>query len=735
MKRTAEKLLSSYHELICSLLPGCLGVGILDGELTECGSRGAFDAAGFAAWLRSRPESLSGAADLSPARRRAADEFEVALALVDSTQKLIAVVGVGLSQSLAKSLGANPGKALRQRLRPVLDCLHRELASAARAKSKVATLSERTRDLEWLFQISGELAGAASNQSALEHLLRTAAERMQAACVWMIVPAQSLLIRQARVGAEEVERHERSRAAVQPHLLAWSEKHHRPLISNRAGTGNTTVSPCKLLAVPLRPAKGAASGILLFINPPNAPDFVKRQGFLAADVARHATQLLQAQYDLATGLLTRAALQQSYAQLPPAAKTLPQTVLHLDVDRLHVINNVCGFQAGDNVIVRVANVLGPPLVPNDALIARISGDQFALVLPDMQISDAVALAERIRQQVSANAAEWLKERPQELTLSCGIAAITDSRLGLAPALVAAEAACRTAKEHGRNRVEVYSCDDASVIQRVGDVHKFASLGQALKTDCFELFAQSVVPLGSTELAGGYEVLLRLRKDDGTYEGPNQFLPAAERYQMMPAIDRWVFDHTMQSIEEYSGVLRRRGLGISWNMSGKSLDDDQFVDHMLTRIRNSRFPPGLLTVEITEQSALRNLASAASLMKRLREIGCGVALDDFGSGANSLTYLRELPLTRVKIDGSFVRDVLTNSRSESTLRSIVELLRPFNVEIVAEYIETQAMSRKVGSLGIDYGQGYAFGRPEPLRAVLIGLQQDESRRLHRLALEI
>lgn len=734
MRRTAETLLSSYYELICSLLPGCLGVGIADGELVDCGGRGDFDSSAFCAWLRAQQPGIASSADLNCARMRCAGQFGIGLALVDSTRKLIAVVGVALTREQASALGGNPGKALRQRLQPVLDCLHRELGSAARAKSKVATLSERTRDLEWLFQIAGELKSAASNVGALQHLIGTAADRIKADFACLIVPGQHLLVQHARPGGPQSATCELIRAKVQNHILTWAAKHRRPLIVNGAGTEGAKLPPCKLLAVPLLPAKGPVIGALLFINSPTAAPFLKRHGFLAADIARHAVQLLQSQYDLATGLLTRSALEQTYGLLPGAIKSAPQTVLHIDIDRLHVINNVQGFPAGDAVILRLAAFLAPPLIPRDALIARLAGDQFAVVLPNTQSAGAVALAVELQRLLTAAFSASLPDS-QPPTLSCGVAEIVDSRLGLGPALVSAEAACRTAKEHGGNRIESYTCDDASVVRRYGDARKAWSLEDALESNRFELFAQAIVPLSNPELPSGYEVLLRLRNEDGSVDGPDSFLPAAQRYQMMPAIDRWVLDHTLSIVEPYAGVLIRRGIRISWNITGFSLGDAQFVEYLLTRVKGSRLPPGLMNVEITEQSAVRNLASAVQLMKRLRELGCGVALDDFGTGTSSLTYLRDLPVSRVKIDGSFVRDIMTNRRAESTLKSIVELVRPYDVEIVAEYVENEDVARKARLLGIDYGQGYAFGKPRSLALELEALKQDESRKLHRLALEI
>jgi EAL domain-containing protein (putative c-di-GMP-specific phosphodiesterase class I) len=182
-------------------------------------------------------------------------------------------------------------------------------------------------------------------------------------------------------------------------------------------------------------------------------------------------------------------------------------------------------------------------------------------------------------------------------------------------------------------------------------------------------------------------------------------------------------------------MRSRNLSVSLNLTGSSLGDARFADQLVARLKSSRVPPGFINIEVTEQAAMRNLACAVRMMNSLRALGCGVALDDFGTGTNSLSYLRDLPVTRVKIDGSFVRDILTNRRSEQTIRAIMQLLKAFPVDTVAEYVETQDIARKLRTIGVDYGQGYAFGKPADFAATLAELERDESRRMHALALEI
>jgi diguanylate cyclase (GGDEF)-like protein len=734
MKRTFAALVPTYYELVQSLVSGCIGVCLLDSELASQGFGGRFDPENFASWLRTRGWKEGKAVGSHAARLRGSAVLEVALPLVDSAGKMIAALCIATENSPAGAVADNPGKALRQRLKPALDCLHRELGAAMRARTKTSDLTDRTQDLQWLFEIAGDLGSAAGSHSVLEGLVTVATVRMGSAFGALIVPEQSLLVEHAVPGNGGPGHFAKAREQTQTHLLAWAQRSRRPLVINRVGRQAATVTPCKVLCVPVLQNKKRVIGILVFINPPDGADYQNRQTFLAAHIARQAAVLLQAQFDLATGLYTRSALEQVYEALPAATRAGKQTVLHIDIDQLHVINELHGFNTGDDLIVRLAHLLVPPILPADALAARLSGDRFIVILPSCDTRAAAELAVQLQQAIARQPVGDTDGRI-EATLSCGITDLSALPGGLARALAAAETACQAAKDRGRSRVEIYACDDASIIQRHGDVFIVGSLREALKTNQFVLYAQPIRPLKNPELPGGYEILIRLRNADSSIATPSEFFSAAQRYQLLPAIDQWVLDHALETLEKHASLLRQRRISFSLNVTGSSLADDKFANQLIERLRTSRIPPGFISVEITEQAAMRNLPCAVRVMNKLRGAGCGVALDDFGTGTNSLTYLRDLPITRVKIDGSFVRDILTNGRSEATIRAIMQLVRAFPVDTVAEYVETAAVAQRLKAIGVDYGQGYAFGKPEPLDTVLEGLERDESRTMHALSLEI
>ena len=274
-----------------------------------------------------------------------------------------------------------------------------------------------------------------------------------------------------------------------------------------------------------------------------------------------------------------------------------------------------------------------------------------------------------------------------------------------------------------------------MIRRHVDAVAVGQLRSALKSDRLLLFAQRITSLRDASLPGGYEILLRLRAPDGGVVAPGPLISAAERYQLLPSIDRWVAQRALQVLAPYRGMLKSRGLGISINVSGQSVGSDDYTQQLMSDLKAANLPAGSITVEITEQAAVASLPRAREMIGRLGPWGCKFALDDFGTGSNTLTYLNALPIARVKIDGSFVRDIVTNPRSQATVRGIVELARAFSIDTVAEFVENEAIAEKVRSLGVDYAQGYAFGRPEPLEGILESLARDESRRLQRLYLEL
>jgi EAL domain-containing protein (putative c-di-GMP-specific phosphodiesterase class I) len=310
-----------------------------------------------------------------------------------------------------------------------------------------------------------------------------------------------------------------------------------------------------------------------------------------------------------------------------------------------------------------------------------------------------------------------------VSISIGVALLDTAAGEVMHSLAAAETACKAAKDRGRNRVEVYHASDASLVRRLADINLVGELRAAIDADRLWLAAQVILPLAA---AGSprwhFELLLRMVDEDGRSVGPDRFLSAANRYQLMPEIDRWVINKTIEMLKPHAQLLAGTSMSFAINFSGQSLKDDDFVDFVLERIRLSGLDPAVLCFELTESATIANLGRAESLIRSLRRLGCGVALDDFGTGLSSLAYLRQLPVSILKIDGSFVRDSVKDQGAASLIYAIVQLARGMSLTTVAEYVETDEIHALVASLGVDYGQGFAIGKPRPLADVLAELPQ-------------
>jgi EAL domain-containing protein (putative c-di-GMP-specific phosphodiesterase class I) len=308
-----------------------------------------------------------------------------------------------------------------------------------------------------------------------------------------------------------------------------------------------------------------------------------------------------------------------------------------------------------------------------------------------------------------------------ISISAGVAPLEAGNTELAHVLAAAETACKVAKDRGRNRVEVYRANDVSIVRRHADVSIAAQLREAIDDGRLHLDAQLILPFSAADSARPhYELLLRMTDDGGRTVGPDTFLSAATRFQLMPVIDRWVINHVIEALKPRASILEGKALGFAVNFSGQSLNEDHFADVLIESIASSGLDPELFCFELTENATVANLSRTEELMWRLRHLGCGVALDDFGTGLSSLSCLRQLPVTMLKIDGSFVRDVLKDARAEAMVRAIAQLARSMSIITVAEYIETEAISARIAELGVDYGQGFAIGRPIPLADLLTEL---------------
>jgi diguanylate cyclase (GGDEF)-like protein len=425
----------------------------------------------------------------------------------------------------------------------------------------------------------------------------------------------------------------------------------------------------------------------------------------------------QASHDALTGLVNRPRFESLLTDaLARNAQTGEQVVLiYFDLDQFKVVNDTCGHAAGDELLRQMAWRLRT-LVGEAGTLARLGGDEFALLLPGHSVQQAMPLAEQLRQEIVAHRFYW-KERTFAVSASIGLVALGRDMRSVADALAAADQACYLAKENGRDRVHLYLPDDHQVLQRRGEMHWVERLQAALDRNQFTLVAQEIRAIRHHPRRDGapsrrFEVLLRMDGADGELIAPMAFIPAAERYGLMPRIDRWVIQRACREL----AALREGGMELPTcmvNLSGASASEPGLADYIADCLRENGLKGHHLGVELTETAAVQNLDACSELMARLRRLGCPIALDDFGSGMSSFTYLRKLPIDYLKIDSAFVRRIATDPIDHAMVETIQRIAGIMGVRTVAEGVETAEVLESLSLIGVDFAQGNWVRRAVPL----------------------
>jgi len=421
----------------------------------------------------------------------------------------------------------------------------------------------------------------------------------------------------------------------------------------------------------------------------------------------------QAAHDALTGAPNRREFERRLAELleRSAQDGLAHAVCYLDLDQFKVVNDTCGHVAGDELLRQVTQLIRRMLRAGD-MLARLGGDEFGLILQACPLDHAVRIAEKIREAIADLRFAW-KGKQFSIGVSIGLVLAPTKGQDLGALLAAADAACYAAKEGGRNRVHVLQPNDSQVQQQRGQMQWVTRLTAALQADRLRLYVQPVLPLqGGADAIAHYEILVRL-EEDGQIIPPGAFLPAAERYGLMPRIDQWVVNNTLSWL---SDRLRQSG-GVDGvyaiNLSGASLSDERFRQALRHTLQQLRLPPGVLCFEITETAAVANLSKVVLFIEEVKALGCLFSLDDFGSGLSSFAYLKNLPVDFLKIDGSFVKDIADDPMDLAMVQAINAIGHVMGLKTIAEYVASEAILDKLCEIGVDYGQGYHLGEPRPL----------------------
>ncbi len=474
-------------------------------------------------------------------------------------------------------------------------------------------------------------------------------------------------------------------------------------------------------AAPIHTREGEIIGVVLVFR-----DVTERR-----TLARQLTW--QASHDALTTLINRREFEKRLKEAVLSAKQQQHEhiLAYLDLDRFKIVNDTCGHIAGDELLRQVTALFQSRVRKTDAL-ARVGGDEFGLLLYQCPLEQGLQIVEGIRESVESFRFVW-QDKTFSIGVSIGLVKIQGQNASASAVLSAADAACYGAKAKGRNRIQVYEAQAGDVAQQQGEMQWVSRLNQGLQEHSFCLYYQPIVPFAESEAGKIYqEVLLRFQDPDGTLISPMAFIPTAERYQLMHVIDQWVirtlFGHLSFVIRHLSLTpeLGSKRLSLegetllepwnhlySINLSAVTIKDEGFIPFLLEQFQRHSIPPHSICFEIAENVAIANLTKVTSVIHALKEIGCQVALDNFGSGMSSFAYLKNLAVDYIKIDGNFVKTIGNNSIDLAMVEAINRIGHVMGVKTIAECVESEAVCLQLKALGVDYGQGYWLGKPQPL----------------------
>ena len=454
-------------------------------------------------------------------------------------------------------------------------------------------------------------------------------------------------------------------------------------------------------ASPIRDGSGSVTGgVLVFHDVSESRELNRRLSY-------HAS------HDVLTGLVNRREFENRVERGLRSAKARETSyaLCYLDLDQFKIVNDSCGHSAGDALLGQVGQLLKSKVRWRDTL-ARLGGDEFAVLLEACSLDEALRTAEGLREAVRNCRFQW-EDRTFRLGVSIGVVPITAENEDVATVLSAADSACQAAKEQGRNRVHCFEENDLDLMRRRREMQWAARINAALEEGRFDLYRQTILPLQTEEEGLHYEILLRMRDEQGKIISPDNFIAAAERYGLTPSIDRWVVENTLRWLVSEADERDKLAM-CSINLSGQSLGDDKFLPFVIDQFHRTGIDARCICFEITETAAIASFSQANRFIQALKELGCRFALDDFGTGLSSFGYLKHFPVDYLKIDGSFVKEILHDPIDREMVRSINEIGHLTNKKTIAEFAENEEIITMLRNLGVDYAQGYGVNRPQKIQ---------------------
>ncbi len=635
--------------------------------------------------------------------------------------KRLGVLVALFSKNAGKSSSFNPS-LLRSILQPAIAVIGEGMYVGQNFEQARGAAALVEKELDLVYEIDEKIHGSKTRHSSLAQLVGRSGRFLGICYSVLLIPSKRIRISATHSSWKSVNRKILDRYLIEQ-LLPKLEGQRQPVVFQiPAVEGSTDAAQhgYQALLSPLLDSQGNVEGILAQLGRIDKEEFSKRDRRFMTHIVRKVEYVIEQSFDAMTGFMNRAGfedqLHESFLTLETEGDA--HQLIYFDLDNLQLVNDSFGRDAGDEVIMRFARLLDEDL-PKSGVLSRLTGDDFCMLLTHADTETAYEFASKIREK--GEALRYLQgDKSLQITMSVGIATYNRASGDEGQALTTARMACEAAKDHGRDRIELYDEQNQSIVRRYDDMQLVAEIQQALDGDEFELLAQEIRCLTGDDTLPRFEVLLRMTDTDGQRVPTTALFSAAERYRMMPQIDRWVVSSTIARLAAAREFVDGHGAVFSINLSGQSLGDDDILEFIEDEIRDSGLESSSLCFEITESAAVSNLEKAQDFIDRLRELGCSIALDDFGAGLSSFAYLKNFQVDTLKIDGSFILDITDNRISESMVAAITQVAKVMKLKTVAEFVESEDARALITELGVDFAQGHVIGRPAPIQDVLESL---------------
>ena len=562
-----------------------------------------------------------------------------------------------------------------------------------------------------------------NEQKSYEKLLKMSLEYLSVDMVSLIIPGEDTCI--YHTNESDLPEINETLEKFKTNSTLFFESAEKSLVVNRdtfsEDTHHEPTIPYKLIVSSVININHTVAGIVVFANKLDRPHYTNTDRRLCELLAREITKIFQSKRDPITGLLNRKSFETKLDELVSSNDDSYHSLIYFDIDRFQIVNDTWGHSEGDRLLQQIAALIRSKL-GKKIIMSRLGGDEFGVLLEDTSVDVAEGIAEGLRRGIEEL---YFISQGQvfDISSSFGIAEINPDMGGVIDVLSAADVACHLVKETGKNAVRVYQPSDTEMVEHHDQMYWASRIKTSLDEDLFEIFGQAITPCSDpfTE-PDHYEILVRLREENGDLVAPGRFIPAAERYNLMPQLDRWVMNETLKVLKEAEESGLTRNVSVSINISGQSICDDDFLKYAISTIGNSEIDPGRICLEITETSAVGNLANALKFMETLSDLGCLFALDDFGSGMSSFGYLKHLPVDYLKLDGIFIKNIIDDPVDRVMVKSIHYVAQAMGLKTIAEFVENEDIIDVVTELGINYVQGYAIDVPSPFLEKITGEKQ-------------